>query len=499
MLLEQMNQIKMISQMVKLENGYTSCYCCAALFLLLLLLSWHWSRNKKTGDGGAGIPPGNGGLPFVGETLQFMAAINSTKGVYEFVRLRHLWHGSCFKTNLFGETHVFVSSTDSAKAILNNEGGRFSKRYIKSISELLGHHSLLCADHHHHKLIRGRLLTLFSTDALSSFVQMFDVLVLEAMSTWPCGPVLLIQHEAFKLACKAMCKMLISMENGYELVIMQKSIAHLCEAMLALPLRLPWTRFSNGLQARKTIMEILEKEISERRSGIRRTNDKVDFLQQLIEEDDDNKLNDEEIKDNILTMMIAGQDTIANAMTWMVKFVDENQEALNTLKKEQLQIEKNGRTRRDNLTLEDLNEMQYASKVVTEALRMASVVQWLPRVALQDCEIQGFKIKKGWNVDIDAKFIHFDPTIYNDPHVFNPSRFAGEFKPYSFLAFGMGGRTCLGKNMARAMMLVFLHRLITTYKWKVIDSDSSIQKWALFSKLKSGCPVRLTSLKQHSN
>ncbi|MED6169861.1 hypothetical protein PIB30_025110 [Stylosanthes scabra] len=375
----------MISEMVKLENGYSSCYCCAALLFLLLLISWHWCRN----GGGAGIPPGNGGFPFVGETLQFMAAINSTKGVYEFVRLRHLRYGNCFKTKLFRQTHVFISSTDSAKAILNNEGGKFSKRYIQSISELLGRHSLLCAHHFHHKLIRGRLLTLFSTDALSSFVQMFDALVLEAITTWPCGPVLLIQNEAFKLACKAMCKMLISMESGYELVMMQKDIAHLCEAMLAFPLRLPWTRFYNGLQARKRIMEILEKEISERRSGIR-SNYRVDFLQQLLEEEDDNKLNDEEIKDNILTMMIAGQDTIANAMTWMVKFVDENQQVLSTLTKEQLQIEKNGRATKANLTLQDLNEMQYASKVVTEALRMASVVQWLPRVALQDCEIQGF-------------------------------------------------------------------------------------------------------------
>ena len=83
-------------------------------------------------------------------------------------------------------------------------------------------------------------------------------------------------------------------------------------------------------------MHILEKEISERRSGI--ATHHVDFLQQLLAEDD-NQLNDDEvprladreIKDNILTMMIAGQDTTANAMAWMVKFVDENQEVLDTL------------------------------------------------------------------------------------------------------------------------------------------------------------------------
>ncbi|KAH1244318.1 Abscisic acid 8'-hydroxylase 2 [Glycine max] len=279
----------------------------------------------------------NRGLPFVGETLQFMAAINSSKGVYEFVHARRLRYEKCFKTKLFGETHVFISSTESAKVIVNkeNEGGKFSKRYIKSIAELVGADSLLCAAQQHHKLIRSHLFSFFSTDSLSSFVQLFDSLVLEATPTWTCGSVVVIQDETLK--------------------------------------------------------------------------------------------------------------------------------------------------------------------IVKEALRKASVVQWLPRVALEDCEIEGFKIKKGWNINIDARSIHHDPTLQNDPDVFNPSRFPVESKLYSFLAFGMGGRTCLGKNMAKAMMLVFLHRFITNYKWKVIDSDSSIQNRALFTKIKSGYPLRLISKKDAKN
>ncbi|GAU34952.1 hypothetical protein TSUD_312830 [Trifolium subterraneum] len=403
-----------------------------------------------------------------------MAAINSTKGVYEFVRVRHLRYGNCFKTKLFGETHVFISSKESAKVILRNEGGKFSKKYMKSISEILGPDSLLCAAEQHHKLIRSRLFSLFSAHSLSYFVQLFDQLVIETTSTWTCGSLVIIQDEALKLACKAMCKMLISIESGHELAAMQKN-------------------------ARKRIMDILEKVINERRGGI--ATSRVDFLQQLLtddnklEKDEVTRLTDKEIKDNILTMIIAGQDTIAIAMTWMIKFVDENQEVLNELKKEQLQIEEKCRGN-VYLTLEALSEMQYASKVVKEALRMASVVQWLPRLALKDCEIEGFKIKKGWNINIDARSIHHDPTIHRDPDVFNPSRFPSESKPNSFLAFGIGGRMCLGKNMAEAMMLVFLHRLITGFKWKVIDSDSSIQKSALFTKLKSGYPVRLISVKE---
>lgn len=111
----------------------------------------------------------------------------------------HCRYGFCFKTKLFGETHVFISSKESAKVILRNEGGKFSKKYIKSISKLLGPDSLLCAAEHHHKLIRSRLLSLFSPHSLPSFVQLFDELVTEATSTWTCGSLVIIQDEALKV------------------------------------------------------------------------------------------------------------------------------------------------------------------------------------------------------------------------------------------------------------------------------------------------------------
>ncbi|GFZ10348.1 cytochrome P450, family 722, subfamily A, polypeptide 1 [Actinidia rufa] len=197
--------------------------------------------------------------------------------------------------------------------------------------------------------------------------------------------------------------------------------------------------------------------------------------------DESQSLSDEQIKDNILTMIIAGQDTTASAITWMVKYLDENQEVLEILKAEQFSLAEKS-SPNSFLSLEDLNDMSYSSKV-SPKLRL--------RYALQT----RYKIKKGWNINIDARSIHLDPTVYNDPDKFIPSRFDDESKPYSFLGFGQGGRTCLGMNLARAMMLVFLHRLVTTYKWKVIDSDSSIEQWALFARLKSGCPVHVARIR----
>ncbi|CAL8995684.1 unnamed protein product [Prunus brigantina] len=495
---------KNMPSMLPYHEAYSfGCYAVIIVLGTLSCLIYHTIKSNNQ-ESTADIPPGSQGLPLIGETLQFMAAINSGKGFYEFVRLRRLRHGNCFRTNIFGETDVFVSSTESAKAILNNDSGKFSKRYIRSIGELVGNQSLLCASHQHHKLIRSQLTNLFSTSSLSVFIKQFDQLIVDALRGWEHRSTVVIQDEALKITCKAMCKMLISVESGYELEVLEKEVAHVCEAMLALPLRLPGTRFYKGLQARKKIMAIIGKAMSERRRGLQANGE--DFLQRLLDEDDKacngattngGGLTDEEIQDNILTMIIAGQDTTASAMTWMVKFLDENPEVLDTLLREQLDLARKVSSV-SFLTLERINDMPYASKVVKESLRLASIVPWFPRLALEDCEMEGFKIKRGWNVNVDAKSVHLDPTVYNDPNKFNPSRFDDESKvPYSFLAFGMGGRTCLGMNMAKAMMLVFLHRLITTYRWKVINPDVSIEKWGLFSKLRSGCPVTITCITEN--
>ncbi|XP_010459635.1 PREDICTED: cytochrome P450 90A1-like [Camelina sativa] len=467
--------------------------CAAILTLGKILKILIQDRKESTGD----FPPGSHGFPVIGETLQFMLSVNSGKGFYEFVRSRRIRYGSCFRTSLFGETHVFLSTTESARAVLNNESGMFTKRYIKSIGELVGERSLLCAPQHHHKILRSRLINLFSKRSTALMVRHFDELVVDALSGWEHRGTVILLTDLLQITFKAMCKMLISLEDEEELGSMQKDVGFVCEAMLAFPLNLPWTRFHKGIMARGRVMELLENIIRKRR--IETNNQNIhheDFLQQLLAVDNDTsssspKLTDAEIKDNILTMIIAGQDTTASALTWMVKYLGENQKVLDILIEEQSQIGKSA-SDKPFLELEDLSEMPYASKLMKESLRMASVVPWFPRLVLQDCEMEGYKIKKGWNINIDARSIHLDPDVYNKPHKFNPLRFEAEAKANSFLAFGMGGRTCLGLVMAKAMMLVFLHRFVTTYSWEVVDEDPSIEKWTLFARLKSGYPIRVS-------
>lgn len=281
---------------------------------------------------------------------------------------------------------------------------------------------------------------------------------------------------------------------------LQSDVLDVTQAMLAFPLRLPGTRFYRGLQARKRIMAALRQEISLRRNehGLddRHHHHRNDFLQSLLlkaqSAGPEEALTDEQILDNILTLIIAGQVTTATAITWMVKHLDDNRDFQETLRS--VQLEWASKHHDSPLTLEHLNSMEYAYKAVKESLRMATIVSWFPRVALRDCQVAGFHIKKDWIVNVDARSIHCDPAIYVNPMVFDPSRFNDDVKPYSFLVFGAGGRTCLGMNLAKIMMLIFLHRLVTTFRWEMADQDPSLEKWAMFPRLKNGCPIQLTPI-----
>ncbi|KAF3575243.1 hypothetical protein F2Q69_00061098 [Brassica cretica] len=251
----------------------------------------------------------------------------------------------------------------------------FTKRYIKSIAALVGDRSLLCASQHHHKILRSRFINLLSKKSTALMVRQFDELVVDALSGWEHRGTVVLLTDLFQITFKAMCKMLISLENEEELGSLQRDVGFVCEAMLAFPLNLPWTRFHEGIMARGRVMEVLEKIIRDRRNetNSHNNNNHEDFLHQLLAVDSDGsasssdhytKLTDAEIKDNILTMIIAGQDTTASALTWMVKYLGENQKVLNILIEEQTQVAKQA-SDKPFLELDDLTEMTYASKVNT--------------------------------------------------------------------------------------------------------------------------------------
>lgn len=460
----------------------------------------------------AAPPPGRGSRWWwsVVETLAFLSANSSGRGFYHFVEARH------------------------RRSLLGAEPAGFSKRYVRTVAELLGEHSLLCASHATHRALRRAVAPLFNAQATASLAATFDGLTRRLMKRdWSSSTgAVVVLDAALDLTFEAICDMLIGRTLRPDVRRrLQSDVLAVTRAMLAFPLRLPGTRFHAGLRARKRIMDVLRQEIGSRQRQIMDMEEDEeqhgdDFLQSLLllrsrrrrrsqqqqhllpsssssahhNDDDDLFLTDEQILDNILTLIIAGQVTTASAITWMVKYLADNKVFQETLRSVQLELKQQQQQEEaDHDLLQHLNSMELAYMTVKETLRMASIVSWFPRVALEDCQVAGFHIHKGWIVNIDARALHYDATLYHNPTMFDPSRFKGGHsmhtkQPYSFLVFGAGGRTCLGMNLAKIMMLIFLHHLVTTWRWEMADDDPSLEKWAMFPRLRNGCPIHLARI-----
>ncbi|KAJ1418591.1 Cytochrome P450 [Sesbania bispinosa] len=163
-------------------------------------------------------------------------------------------------------------------------------------------------------------------------------------------------------------------------------------------------------------------------------------------------------EDNVLTLLIAGHDTTTAALTWLIKFLEENPTVLEQLREEHRQIIAN-RKSGTNLTWSEINNMLYTAKVISETLRRATILPWFSRKASQDFEIDGCKIKKGWSINLDVVSIHHNPEVFPDPEKFDPSRFDEPLRPFCFLGFGSGPRMCPGMNLAKLEICVFIHHL----------------------------------------
>ncbi|KAH0760000.1 hypothetical protein KY290_023493 [Solanum tuberosum] len=442
------------------------------LVVLLVLL-----RTNKASPKEMEAIPGTLGWPIIGESLSFISEFSSPAGIYSFINKRQQLYGKVFKSYVLGRYTVFMTGRAASKILLTGQ-------------QVLGPTSLLQQTGEAHKKLRRLIAEPLSVDALKKYFQFINSLAIETLDQWSGRKIL--------FTLKVIGNMIMSLEpTGEEQEKFRTNFKIISGSFASLPFKVPGTAFYRGIQARDRMYVMLDSIIDQRRSG---ETIKQDFLQSLVkkhgkdapEGDDDDKLTDKQLKDNILTLLVAGHDTTTAALTWLLKFLQENPAVLERLREEHREIQARKQGTLD-LTWSEVNNMPYTAKVISETLRMATILPWFSRKAAQDFEIEGCKIKKGWSLNLDVVSIHRDPKIFPNPEKFDPSRFDDPLKPFSFLGFGSGPRMCPGINLAKLEISVFLHHLVCRYKWTPLDTDDSVQP-TLVRMLKNKYPVMVETL-----
>ncbi|KAL5560310.1 hypothetical protein UlMin_036521 [Ulmus minor] len=454
-----------------------SIFIIIVLLLILVLSVFSLFHFRLTPESMEEIP-GSLGWPVVGESFSFLSEFSSPSGIFSFMNKRQQRFGKVFKTYVLGRFSVFMTGREASKILLTGKDGMVSLNLFYTGQQVLGPTSLLQQTGEAHKRLRRLIAEPLSVDGLKKYFRFINTLAVETLEQWP-GQEVLVLEEASTFTLKVIGHMIMSLEpHGEEQEKFRANFKLISSSFASLPFKFPGTAFHRGIKARDRMYAMLDSIIMRRRKG---EGFQQDFLESLImkhskeagREDDEDKLTDKQLKDNVLTLLVAGHDTTTAALTWLVKFLGENALVLEQLREEhkQIQANRNG----TELTWSEVNNMPYTAKVINETLRRATILPWFSRKAAQDFEIDGCKIKKGWSVNLDVVSIHHNPEVFPDPQKFDPSRFDAPLKAFSFLGFGSGPRMCPGINLAKLEISIFIHHLVCGYKWKALENDDSVQ------------------------
>ncbi|CAD6265192.1 unnamed protein product [Miscanthus lutarioriparius] len=476
-----------------------ACIYIVSLLTLLVLLVEASRRRTAVGAGKTGggtteqdqkLPPGSLGLPFIGETLQLY-----TQNPKDFFASRLKRYGEVFKTHVLGCPCVILASPEAARMVLVSQAHLFKPTYPPSKERMIGAQALFFHQGYYHLRLRRLVQGWVGPDALRALVPDVEAAVASTLRGWE-GRVTSTFHTMKTL----------TFDVGVVTIFGRRLADHVKEKLRkhylivekgynSFPIPVPFTSYSQAIKARRRLGEILSGILAERRA--RRSDDQGDdddLLNTLMRYRDDSgaALSDDQVADNVIGVLFAAQDTTASVLTWILKFLHDNPKLLDAVKAEQMAAYEENDGGRLQLTWAQTRRMPITHLVILESLRMASIISFTFREAVEDVHYQGFLIPKGWKVMPLFRNLHYSQDYFQDPHKFDPFRFkVTPPRPGTFLPFGSGAHACPGNDLAKLEMLVLIHRLVTTYRWQVEGSSDDVT-YSPFPVPKGGLQARLT-------
>ncbi|XP_010518960.1 PREDICTED: abscisic acid 8'-hydroxylase 1-like [Tarenaya hassleriana] len=440
------------------------------LFSFPLSLSFSGKSYEKRMKKKLSLPPGTMGWPYVGETFQLYSQDPNV-----FFTSKQKRYGSIFKTQILGCRCVMVSSPEAAKLVLVTRSHLFKPTFPASKERILGKDAIFFHQGEYHSRLRRVLLRAFTPLSIREMVPCVESIAVDSLRVWEGRTLLNTFHEmktyTFNVA-------LLSIFGKDEILYredLKRCYYNLEKGYNSMPINLPGT----------LLARILTRIISTRRlTGFRGH----DLLGSLMA-DDQIGLTDDQIADNVIGVIFAARDTTASALTWILKYLAENSAVLQSVMEEQEEIarSKEGKL----LSWEDTKKMAMTCRVIQETLRVASILSFTFREAVEDVEFEGYLIPKGWKVLPLFRNIHHNSKNFPDPEKFDPSRFETTPRANTFMPFGNGSHSCPGNELAKLEILVLLHHLTTKYRWSIVGDNDGIQ-YGPFALPQNGLPVRLT-------
>jgi cytochrome P450 len=236
--------------------------------------------------------------------------------------------------------------------------------------------------------------------------------------------------------------------------------------LILTPTWLPTPRNIRAAVAIRRLDKIIFRFIAERRTSGK---DAGDLLSMLLaaRDEDGSRMTDRQLRDEAITIFLAGHETTANALSWTWMLLSQNP-AVETKLHAELDAVLAGRTP----SLDDLPKLRYTGHVITESMRLYPPAWGMARVAIEDVEIGGYSIPKGCGVSLAQWVVHRDPRWFDAPEEFCPERWEGDLMKrlprFAYFPFGGGPRQCIGNNFAVMEATLLLATIAQRFRIRLV-------------------------------
>ncbi|MDB9438453.1 cytochrome P450 [Dolichospermum lemmermannii CS-548] len=375
---------------------------------------------------------------------------------------------------------LFVHSPEAMQQVLSNDQKDLeAPGELNSIFEyLLGKKSVISLSGKEHQRQRQLIMPPFHGERMRSYAELIENITTKIINEQPKNQPFNIRNVAQEITLGVMMEAVFGIYEGERAEKLKHLLCEILEqgsspwrvAFLYLPklkeiigISEIWKR---QMKKQEKADQLIYQEIQERRENF--DPNRTDILNLLMSAQDENgqPMTDAELRDELMTLLVAGHETTATAISWAFYWIHKLPEV-----REKLLVELDSLG--ENPDSNTIFKLPYLTAVCNETLRIYPIAMLtFPRKVKTPISLGGYQLEPGTVIMGSIYLTHRREDIYPEPEKFNPERFLErQFSPYEFLPFGGGARRCIGLAFAQMEMKLILAKVLKTWSMKLVNID----------------------------
>ncbi|GLV53567.1 cytochrome P450 [Dictyobacter sp. S3.2.2.5] len=410
-------------------------------------------------------------------------------------------YGDAFYLQTGRDKVFFLAHPDDIRELLVVQHENFHKGHgVMMLDRMLGN-GLITNDGDSHRRQRRLVQPTFHRKRIAGYARSMAEAAQQQAHTWRDSQTVDMSQEMMQLTLTIVGKTLFNADVTQEADTVQAALVTAMEAFRKLGLsplgelveRLPLPINARLRRARAQLDKVVYRIIEEHR---RQGSDQGDLLSMLLmaRDEDGSTMDDRQLRDEVMTLFLAGHETTSNALTWTWYLLAKNPQV-----RAKLQQEVDSILADRTASIEDLPHLTYTEKVLTEAMRLCPPVWAIDRIAIRDTNLRGIHIPRLSRVVMSQYVVHHNPSLYPDPEKFDPERWtpeARETRPkFAYFPFGGGPRLCIGEAFAWTEGILLLATL--TQHWEANLAPRARIKFQPAVTLRPQYGVKMTLHQRH--